>query len=422
MSEKQVRFITQGCAANQADSEVMAGLMLESGYEISEDADLVIFNTCTVKGPTDTAFKKKLAELERQGKKVILTGCIPQSEQRRPELERHSLVGTYQITKIAEVAARTQGGELVKLLGRDKSSRLNIAKERQQKLIEIVPISQGCLSHCTFCKTKHARGDLFSDTTEGIVRHISRAIDDGARDVWLTSQDNSAYGADLGSDLASLLEAIISIEKDFMLRVGMGNPEHFAPYLERFLKIFQHPKIYKFLHIPVQAGSNSVLKDMKRDYLVEDFEQLVRDIRTVAPEFFLATDIICGFPTESAQDFEQTLELVKRVKPDAVHISRYWPRPGTPAAKMKQLAGAEQKRRTRELTALFEEVSLERNQSWVGWEGEARFFEQGKKGGMLGKNYAFRQILVEREDLVAGKSYPVRVTSAGTYELRAEIR
>jgi len=421
MSARQVQFITQGCAANQADSEVMAGLMLESGYEISDDAELVIFNTCTVKGPTDSAFKKKLAELEREGKKVILTGCIPQSEQRRSELKNHSLVGTYQITQIAEAARRTEQGEVVKLLGRNKSSRLNIAKERQENLIEIVPISQGCLSNCTFCKTKHARGDLFSDPIEAIVRHISRAVDGGARDVWLTSQDNSAFGRDLDRDLAELLEAIVSINKDFMLRVGMGNPEHFPPYLERFLKIFQHPKIYKFLHIPVQAGSNKVLNDMKRDYTVEEFERLVHDIRLVVPEFSLATDIICGFPTETAEDFEKTLEVVKRVRPDSIHISRYWPRPGTPAAKLKQLPGAEQKRRTRELTALFEKISLESNQSWIGWEGEARFFEKGKKGGTIGKNYAFRQILVEREDLVAGKAYPVRVTAARTYELRAEV-
>ena len=149
----------------------MAGLLAQQGYEFDDDAELVVINSCTVKGPTDTAFSKQLRELDSLGKKVIVTGCIPQSDRRRAELNGRSLVGTYDIDRIVEVAEATEAGQALQIVGRENRSRLNLPKRRSDPNTEIVPILHGCASSCSFCKTKHARGQLFSYPIPDIIRH-----------------------------------------------------------------------------------------------------------------------------------------------------------------------------------------------------------------------------------------------------------
>ncbi len=416
---KKVQFITQGCSANQADSEVMAGLLQQDGYEVCDDAPLVVFNTCTVKGPTETSFESKLAELKAQGKQVIIAGCIPQSDKKHRALKGHNLIGTYEIDRIGEMAKQTQAGEELVLLGRKNRTRLELPKMRRDNAIEVVPISHGCLSSCTFCKTKHARGELYSYQPQEIVRHISTAVSNGAQEIWLTSQDNSAYGLDIGSNLAALLEEIVSIPKDFIVRVGMANPDHFKHFFSDFLRVMHHDKIFKFVHIPVQAGSDAVLADMKREYSADLFREQVAALRAELPQITIGTDIICGFPTESEDDFLQTLELVRDTRPDVINISRYWPRQGTPAAKLKQIPGSEIKDRTRRLTALFQQISEENNRNWIGWEGEVCFRERGKNNTLVGKNFAYKQVIIDDAGRVPGDRVRVRVVDAGTFDLRA---
>ncbi len=415
---KKVQFITQGCSANQADSEVMAGLLDEAGYTLAEDAPLVVFNTCTVKGPTETSFTSQLAELEAQGKTVLITGCIPQSEKRHAALKNHSMLGTYEIDRVVEALKKTEEGELVQILGRKNRSRLNLPKKNRNNAVEIVPLSHGCLSSCTFCKTKHARGELFSYQPNDIVRHISDAVKRGAQEVWLTSQDNSAYGFDIGTNLAELLEQIVSIPADFTVRVGMANPEHFATFLPAFLKIMLHPKIFRFVHIPVQAGSNRVLQDMKRDYTVEYCKELFAEIDAALPLVTLGTDLICGFPTESEEDFEETLQLMREVRFDVINISRYWPRPGTPAASLPQIEGRELKRRTREVTALFHDIAEEKNRRWIGWKGEVTLREKGKHDSFLGRNFAYKQVVLPEAGLSLGQSVESEITHVARFDLR----
>ncbi len=202
------------------------------------------------------------------------------------------------------------------------------------------------------------------------MRHISHAVREGAKEIWLTSQDSSAYGLDIGTHLAELLKKIVEIPRDFRLRVGMANPTYFKLFLNEFIEVMKHPKIYKFVHIPVQSGCDRVLKDMKRAYTVEEYKEIMGRIREEIPEMTFATDIICGFPTETKEDFEMTLALVKETKPDIINMSRYWQRPGTVAARMNQINGGEIKRRTKELKRLFEKVAFEKNQRWLGWKGK----------------------------------------------------
>ncbi|MBR9699284.1 tRNA (N(6)-L-threonylcarbamoyladenosine(37)-C(2))-methylthiotransferase [Candidatus Woesearchaeota archaeon] len=413
----KVQFITQGCSANQADSEIMAGLLKRKGYEITDDAKTVVFNTCTVKGPTESFYRRKLKKLEEEGKKIIIAGCIPQA---KGPLKDHSTVGNFQLEKIEEAIKETAKGNVVSFLERNHKSRLNLPKIRSRETIEIVPISDGCLSSCSFCKTKHARGNLYSYPEKDIVRHISNAVREGAKEIWLTSQDSSAYGLDNKTNLAELLKKIVEIPRDFRLRVGMANPDYFKSFLDEFIEVMKNEKIFKFCHIPVQSGNNSVLKDMKRNYTVEEYKRIVRKIKKEIPEINIATDIICGFPTETKEQFNDTLRLVKETRPDIINISRFWPRPGTPAARMEQIGGREIKKRTRLLTELFRKVAEENNKSWLGWKGKIWINEKRKNSSMLGRNFAYKQVVVPGTFKI-GQELDVEVIDSTSFYLRAKI-
>ncbi len=415
----KIHFITQGCSANIADSEVMQGLAKEK-HELSslQDAELVVFNTCTVKGPTETFFRKKLKELKTSNKKIIIAGCIPQSEPN--ELKEFSRIGTYQIKDINKVIDETLKGNIISLLERNDKGRLNLPKIRKNKLIEIVPISLGCRNACAFCKTKHARGNISSYKINDIVRHISNAANEEIKEIWITSQDNSVYGHDIKTNLAELLKYIVSMEKDFKIRIGMANPKYLVPYLDELIKIYKNKKIFKFLHIPLQSGSDKILKSMKRDYKAEDFVNIINKFRKEIPEITIATDIICGFPGETDNDFEETLKIIRKTKPDIINISRFWPRPGTLAAKMKQTDGRTAKERCKTLMKVFNETAEANNRKWLGWKGKVLITEKGKDNTYIGKNYAYKQVVVKGNTKI-GKEVDVKIEQTTALDLRGNL-
>ena len=418
----KVHFITQGCSANQADSEIMQGHLLEKGHSLSSEAsaDVVVFNSCSVKGPTVSYFKKKMKDLENKGKKVVISGCIPQSGNLNGESKLYSQIGTYQLDKVSYVVESTLKGQVVVELKRENKVRLSPLKVRSNKLIETVPVLQGCLSACTFCKTKQARGHAFSYPSSDIVRQVSYAVKDGAKEIWLTSQDNAVYGHEFGGNLAQLLEKIVTIPRDFTVRVGMANPQYILPMMGELISAFQHPKIYKFLHIPVQSGSDSVLKDMKRGYSVSEYLKIITAFKKAIPSITISTDIICGFPTESDADFEKTIQIVKKTQPDIINISRFWPMEGTSAARMEQLDGAVIKEWTRKLTSLYKEVALEQNQKWIGKTCSVLINEEGKNRTFKGRNEAYKQVVVSGKGLM-GKKLKVKITDCSSYDLKGTV-
>ena len=415
----KVHFITQGCSANVADSEVMMGILKDRGdvlVDNSEDADVVVINSCTVKGPTETAFKRKLTELK--GKKVVIAGCIPQAEPKN--YSDYSRIGTYQIKNITKVVDETLKGNQVALLERNDEGRLNLPKVRKSNFVEIVPILQGCLNSCTFCKTKHARGNAVSYPINDIVRHVSKSVEEGVKEIWLTSQDNAVYGLEFNSNLAELLKEIVSIDRDFKIRVGMGNPKYMLGYLDDLISIMKHPKMFKFIHIPLQAGSDKVLEDMKRGYTSEEFAFIVKKFKEEIPEITIMTDIICGYPTETAKDFEKTVKVIKETKPDMINVSRFWPRPGTPAAKLRQIDGGESKDRASIMMDLFKEVALQNNQKLMGWKGRITITEPGKFNTWVGKNDSYKQVVV-KGDFKIGDEVNVEIKDVSALDLKGEV-
>jgi MiaB/RimO family radical SAM methylthiotransferase len=177
-----------------------------------------------------------------------------------------------------------------------------------------------------------------------IVRQIETEINDGCKEIWLTSTDNGCYGFDINTDLPSLIDTVVEIPQDFKVRVGMMNPMYMARIRENLIKSFDNDKVYKFLHIPVQSGSNAVLNDMKRGHTMETFRDVVKKARDRFPEFTISTDVIVGFPSETQEDFEKTVNLLKETRPDVVNLSKYSARPGTEAAEWEQIDVSEVKK------------------------------------------------------------------------------
>lgn len=421
-SRTKVGFMTFGCSLNQADSETIAGVVQEAGYQIASDvsqADIVIINSCTVKNLAQTKLFRSIRDLEAQGKKIVIAGCVPQADHSlvKGELARYSIIGTTQLARIDFVVEESLKGNVVQLLNREKNPRLNLPKVRHNPVIEIIPICEGCLNFCVYCKTKHARGNLLSYDPQAIIAQAQNAISDGCKEIWLTSQDCGAYGRDIGTNIAELLRRVLALDGYFMVRLGMSNPHHVLAVLDDLVEVYKHPKMFKFLHIPVQAGSDRILDAMKREYHREDFVRIVKRFREDIPQVTISSDIICGFPTETAAEFEETMRLMEDLRPEVLNISRFWKRPGTPAVLMEQLPGAETKERSTHLKAMFDRMCVENNKQWIGWSGKILIDEQGTKPGTwLGRNEFYKPIVVCGNHAL-GDVITVKVASSAAHHL-----
>jgi MiaB/RimO family radical SAM methylthiotransferase len=244
---------------------------------------------------------------------------------------------------------------------------------------------------------------------------------DGCKEIWLTSQDCAAYGLDANTNLSKLLEKICKIPGDFHIRVGMGNPNHIIKILPELIEAYKNKKVFKFLHIPIQSGNDRVLKLMNRFYTVGDFKKIVKEFRKQITNLTLITDIICGFPTETEKEFEDSVKLITWLQPDAINVSMFWPRPGTIAEKMKQLSGEIKKKRSREMTKLYHSVALDVNKKLVGKKFKVLVDEIGKKGGFVARNESYKPIVLKESKLKLGDSPQVRIISATKNYLIGEI-
>ncbi|XP_033250885.1 threonylcarbamoyladenosine tRNA methylthiotransferase-like [Drosophila miranda] len=421
---------TWGCAHNNSDSEYMAGQLAAYGYKLSgkDEADLWLLNSCTVKNPSEDTFRNEIESGMSNGKHVVVAGCVPQGAPKSDYLRGLSVIGVQQIDRVVEVVEETLKGHSVRQLQNKKVHGRRVAgaplsqpKVRKNPLIEIISINTGCLNQCTYCKTKHARGDLASYPPQEIVDRARQSFAEGCCEVWLTSEDTGAYGRDIGSSLPELLWKLVEvIPEHCMLRVGMTNPPYILEHLEEVAKVLQHRRVYAFLHVPVQSGSDSVLGEMKREYCRKDFEHVVDFLRERDPGFTIATDIICGFPTETEEDFEETMTLCGRYRFPSLFINQFFPRPGTPAAKMERIPANLVKKRTKRLTDLF--YSYEPYAQRVGEMYTVLVTEiSHDKLHYVGHNKSYEQVLLPMQDNLLGTRVHVRITSVSKFSMVGEI-
>ncbi|KAK9270448.1 hypothetical protein L1049_026028 [Liquidambar formosana] len=417
---------TFGCSHNQSDSEYMAGQLSAFGYALSdtpEEADLWLINTCTVKSPSQSAMDTLISKCKNARKPLVVAGCVPQGSRDLKELEGVSIVGVQQIDRVVEVVEETLKGHEVRLLNRKTLPALDLPKVRKNKFVEILPINVGCLGACTYCKTKHARGHLGSYTVDSLVCRVRTVIADGVKEIWLSSEDTGAYGRDIGVNLPFLLKAIVAelpLDGSTMLRIGMTNPPFILEHLKEIADVLSHPCVYTFLHVPVQSGSDTVLSAMNREYTMSEFRTVVDTLTELVPGMQIATDIICGFPGETDEDFAQTVSLIKEYKFPQVHISQFYPRPGTPAARMKKVPSTIVKRRSRELTSVFESFT-----PYNGMEGrvERIWITEIATDGihLVGHTKGYVQVLVAAPESMLGTSAIVKIISVGRWSVFGEV-
>ena len=411
-----------GCSASFSDSEMISGLILNGGHTLvdnSLESDLNIVVTCSVKDATANKMIHRIKSLK--SKPLVVAGCLPKAEKSTVEKfsENASMLGPNSLGQTLQVIESTLNGRKQIALEDSDVSKIGLPKVRLNPVVGIVEIASGCMSECTFCQTKLSKGDLTSYRIGDIIRQIETEIDEGCKEVWLTSTDNGCYGFDINTDLPTLVDTVAEIPHDFKIRVGMMNPMYMVRIREDLIKSFDSDKVYKFLHIPVQSGSNKVLNDMKRGHTVETFRDVVEKARNRFSNFTISTDVIVGFPSETLDDFEKTKELLVETKPDIVNLSKYSARPGTEAAEWKQIDVSEIKKRSKEVFELTNKISLENNREWIGWEGDVLFNEKTEEG-IKGRNFAYKSIFVD-ESVEIGETRRVEITDISKHSLAGKI-
>uniref|UniRef100_F6TJ71 tRNA-t(6)A37 methylthiotransferase n=1 Tax=Ciona intestinalis TaxID=7719 RepID=F6TJ71_CIOIN len=422
---------TWGCTHNSSDSEYMAGQLASYGYNVvtenGDNADLWLLNSCTVKNPAEDHFRNMISKAQSLNKQVVLAGCVSQGAPKQSYIQGLSIIGVQQIDRVVEVVEETLKGNTVRLLKQKKENgrkiggaSLDLPKIRRNPFIEIISINTGCLNSCTYCKTKHARGNLGSYPVAEIVQRAIQSFGEGVVEIWLTSEDTGAYGRDIGTSLPELLwELVKVIPVGCMLRVGMTNPPYILDHLEEMGKILNHPNVYSFLHVPVQSGSDQTLHEMRREYTASDFELVVDTLRASVPGISIATDIICGFPTETDEDFEDTMTLCEKYKFPSLFINQFFPRPGTPAARMPQIHRQEIKKRTKRLSELFR--SYEPYGHQLGKIQKVLVTEIAHDQiHYVGHNKYYEQVLIPMDEDLTGKMFEVEIVETGKHFLKGK--
>ncbi len=407
-----------GCSASFADAEMISGLIVNGGHTLatsSKDSDLNLIVTCSVKDATANKMVNRIKRLK--SKPLVVAGCLAKAEPKSVQKfsPNASLMGPNSIGKTLQIIDHTLSGRKEIELEDSDVTKTGLPKVRLNPAVGIVEIASGCMSDCTFCQTKLARGDLQSYRLGDIVRQVEHEVNDGCKEIWLTSTDNGCYGLDIGTTLPELVNKVAEIPKEFMIRVGMMNPMYMPKIKNDLIESFENDKVFKFLHVPGQSGSNDILHEMKRGHTAETFRDVVKRFRDRFHRFTISTDIIVGFPGETEQDFQDTIQLIKDTKPDVVNLSRYSQRPGTKAAEMVQLDVAQVKDRSKELFNLINQITLQNNQQWVGWSGDVLFDEQ-TDDMVRGRNFAYKPVFVDGMAKVGDKA-KVRITRATNHGL-----
>ncbi|RNF26401.1 putative tRNA modification enzyme [Trypanosoma conorhini] len=426
---------TFGCGHNVSDGEYMAGLLAQSGYRVTDvfnGADVYLLNSCTVKNPSEEHFISMMNRVRAVGKPLVVAGCVPQADPKNTQWDDVSVIGVRSIDRVAQVVHEALQGHCVRLIGATEQANrkqepnelppLDLPKIRRNRFIEIIPINVGCLNHCTYCKTKQARGDLRSWPIDSILSRVRSVLREGVKEIRLTSEDVGAYGIDINTDFVSLLRATVKELQgtDVMLRVGMSNPPYLLRQLDDFAALLKHPNVYEFMHIPIQSGSNRILEAMQREYNVEEFYECVRRIRSVVPNVTLATDIICAFPGEGEEEWRETMEVCAQVRFPVLNITRFYPRRNTPAAAMKQIPTEVAKRRTTELTEFFN--SYRTFDHMIGEVHSVALLETAHdKHHLVGHTKGYVQVLVDPQEARVGENVTVVITSTTKYSVRGRV-
>lgn len=408
---------TFGCTYNKNSSQIMEGLLIKNNFnkvKNYQDSDIIIINTCVVKINTEDKIFHLITQITQKypNKMLIIAGCMAETmfESVKEISPKVNLLGPFYCTEIVNFINNINQESVPQILiGKRVENKLNQPKILRSKLIDIIPISQGCVNNCTYCIVKKAMGNLYSYPKEAIIKSIRESINRGIKEIRLTSQDLSAYGQDSSSNLAEIIKEINKVDEIFMVRLGMMNPSTLFPIIGELLDACNGQKIYKFFHIPIQSGDDQILNDMNRKYSVSDFLTINNTIKSKFPDYSLATDIICGYPTETEENFENTLNLIKKIKPNIVNISKYSHRPGTISSKLKDLPTEIKKSRSKTLTKIVNKIGREKFKRSINKNYDAIFLRKESKDLYWGRTQNYYPVYIKTEKNIIGNIFNIKI-------------
>ncbi len=416
-----------GCTANKFDFEILLAHLIKKKTVLVRNpqlADFILVNTCGVKKATENRLLAKLSYYNHLNGNLIITGCLPKINLpavRKAAPDFSAILDPHSLHHLPEAITLAQDGEKHQIwLSLQSINKLQNPRLHINPVIEIISIAEGCLGTCTYCCVRHARGSLVSYPINHIRKRMEHAIIDQIREIWLTAQDTSAYGLDRASSLVELLTQLSQVQGQFWIRVGMMNPNHVFPLLPELIDVFKSPKIFKFIHLPVQSGNDDTLQMMNREYTVTEFKHVVTCFRKTFPCITLATDVICGFPGETETAFKETCSLLQTINPDVVNISKFFSRPHTPASKMPQLKFQVIKQRSKQISQLAHHLTYQRNKIWRQWEGSALVDEKGRGASWIARNHAYKPLILKTPSNLMGRFINVRVTNIHSTYLDAQ--
>ena len=431
---------TFGCQMNEHDSEKLAGMLEEKGYAPSQDrenADIIVVNTCSVRENADNRFFGQLGVIKKIKERhpdhiIAVCGCMMQQEHITDAIrQKYSWVdlifGTMNLQEFpALLDERLQTGKkLMSIYENQKRVIEGLPVHRKYRYKSFVDIMNGCNNFCTYCIVPYTRGRERSRDPESILQEIRSLAADGVREITLLGQNVNSYGigADFDCDFAGLLYRIDEIEGIERIRFMTSHPKDLS---DRLIQAFRDcRKLCRHIHLPVQSGSTRILSRMNRRYTKEEYLRLVEKIRSAAPGIAVTTDIIVGFPGETEADFEETLDLVKKVRFDSAFTFLYSIRTGTPAAGYEdQVPETVKHERFERLVETLNEITAEKNAAYRGRvervlvEGVSKSDENTCSG----RTDTFKLVNFSCSEDLVGELVDVRITEAKTFSLFGELQ
>lgn len=399
-----------GCAQNQGEGREIERTLAHGGHSVvpgPAGSDVVVLVTCGVIGATERRMVRRWEVLSSLAPRLIVTGClVPLRTElfRGPGRARTAFLPIREQHRLPELISSESGPAPV------SGSPL---EEPPPRLTEEVVIAQGCTSACAYCFSRLARGRLESVPAHAVIERVRAAVARGAREVRLTGLDTAVWGEDLPGEarLPELIDAVSAEVPEGRVRIGMMSPQSLRPILDRHLDALAAPPVYRFLHLPVQSGSDAILGTMHREYTVAEFRAQVAEARRRLPDVHLATDLIVGYPGETEDDHRATEELLEELAPETVNVTRFSPRPGTPAARRPLVPPRVAKRRSRSLALLRQRVGRVRLERWIGERVRGRVLEYGPGGSSVVRLENYLPVVLEERPPL-GASVDVRIDGA----------
>lgn len=434
---KKVYIFTFGCQQNEADAEKMLGMSEAMGYERTEtpdDADLIILNTCAIRQHAEEKALSMLGRFKALKKKkneliIGVCGCMAAEEHIKELLKNdfHYVTFTLEpnmLHKIPYLVYKALiSGKRSFIIGEDKgdiAEGIPITRRHQHKAW--VSIMYGCNNFCSYCIVPYVRGRERSRSVDEIVSECASLIADGVKEITLLGQNVNSYRGEC--DFASLLERIAKIEGEFIIRFMTSHPKDVSDSLIDVMSRYS-PKIAPYFHLPLQSGSNRILKAMNRTYDRDRFISIADKLRQKIPGICLSTDVIVGFPSENEDDFLDTLDVLRRVRFDMVYAFKYSPREGTPAARMEdRIETSVKEERIDRLLKQQDVISLENNEKYVGLTLTVLVDSLSKRKNLKTLNartFSNKLVHFEGDESMIGKYVNVKIERAGVYELYATI-